>query len=61
MSDVRQYLSHWVVTPAFSDLFGRSPTMDELLGIIRRYPVAEWLSYLSRIQNLLGGDRVGNS
>lgn len=41
------------VVPGYAELFGRSATFDDLLAIIRRYPVREWLSFLSRIQLLI--------
>ena len=49
-----------LVLPRYSDLFGCEPSPDDLLQIVRAYPRQEWLSYLSRIQNLLGAERVGN-
>lgn len=42
------------VIPGYRDLFGKSTTLDQLLEIIRCYPVFPWLSFLSRLQTLLG-------
>lgn len=41
------------VAPGYAELFGCSATFDDLLAIIRRYPVKEWLSFLLRIQLLI--------
>jgi len=47
-------LNSIAVVPRFSDLFGRRPTLGELLEIVRRFNCLEWLSYLSRVSTTLG-------
>ncbi len=45
------------VIPGYRDVFRRMPTEEDLLEIVRRYPVKEWLNYLSRFQNVFWGRR----
>ncbi|MCZ6652006.1 MAG: hypothetical protein O7D91_03150 [Planctomycetota bacterium] len=42
------------VVPRYRDLFGKPATLDQLMDIVRSYPVFAWLSFLSRLQTLLG-------
>lgn len=50
-----EFLQQTAVIPAYKDLFGQEATLDDLIGILKKYPVAEWLSYLGRMQNILSG------
>lgn len=52
-------LSHWAVIPSYSSVFQHKPRTRELLRIVRKYPVVEWLSYLSRLQTMLAANRTG--
>jgi hypothetical protein len=51
---LEKYMS---VIPTHSNIFGRKPTLNELIDIIKLVPVIEWLSFLSRIQSVVGADR----
>ena len=41
----------------YSDLFGRACSTEELIRMIGRYPIEQWLNFLSRIQNTIEGER----
>ena len=58
--DVELFKRHMSVIPRYRDLFGRVPSERHLARIVRRYPVGEWLSFLSRIQNMLSAERSGD-
>ncbi len=58
--DVREFVNTLAVIPGYNDLFARKPTLEELIRCLKKYPVTEWLSYLARIQNMLGADRSDN-
>ncbi len=52
---VSRYLASFMrVVPRYRDLFGQPATLDQLMAIVRRYPLPAWLSFLSRLQTLLG-------
>jgi hypothetical protein len=54
----KRFLRQTAVIPTHKDLFGCEATLGDLRDLLRKYPVAEWLSYLSRMQNLLVGTRA---
>lgn len=58
--DVRVFADMVGVFPSHKALFGREATLPEVVEILERYPVTEWLSYLSRIQTMLAGDRLND-
>jgi len=39
----RQFLHQLGVIPTHKDLFGCEAALDDLLSLLRRYPVTEWL------------------
>ncbi len=49
----RQFLRQVAVIATHKDLFGHEATLDDVMGLLRKYPVTEWLSYLARMQNML--------
>lgn len=52
---VSQHLASFMrVVPRYRDLFGKPATRNQLMAIVRSYPVFAWLSFLSRLQTLLG-------
>ncbi|MGD2109891.1 MAG: hypothetical protein PVI86_10920, partial [Phycisphaerae bacterium] len=55
--DVSRFTRQMAVIPRYRDLFRRTPSERDLLRTVRRYPVGEWLSFLSRFQTMLGPDR----
>ncbi len=59
--DVRQFHRQLGVIPTHKDLFGREAGLEELVGLVKRYPVLEWLSFLARMQNMLAADRLGQT
>lgn len=53
-----EYIEKYVVVmPTYSSVFGCSPTLKDLIDIIKQNPVFEWLGFLSRIQSVIGADR----
>jgi len=55
---IARYLASFMrVVPRYRDLFGQSATFNQLMEIVRSYPVFAWLSFLSRLQTLLGPPR----
>lgn len=53
-----EYLEKYIlVMPTYSSIFGCRPTLKELIDIIKQIPLIEWLSFLSRIQSVVGADR----
>lgn len=44
----------------YSDLFGKTCSLDELIGLLKQYPLEQWLNFLSRIQITIAGDRFGD-
>jgi hypothetical protein len=42
----------------YSDLFAEHRSLKELIPLLQQYPVDQWLSFLSRIQNVIAGDRI---
>lgn len=57
--DVKQFHRQLGVIPAHKDLFGREATLEELLDLVKLYPVTEWLSFLARMQNMLAAHQLG--
>lgn len=53
-----EILKRMQVIPGFRELFGRMTSESELRGIVGQYPVSEWLSYLSRFQNMFWGNQA---
>jgi hypothetical protein len=51
-------LSHWAVIPSYSSVFQHKPRTRDLLRIVKKYPVVEWVSYLSRLQTMLAANRM---
>jgi hypothetical protein len=56
--DGKQFIRQVAVIPTHNDLFGREATLDDLIGLLKKYPVTEWLSYLARMQNMLVDTRA---
>lgn len=56
--NARQFLSQLGITPTHKDLFGREATLPDLIDLLKKYPVTEWLSFLARMQNMLASDKV---
>lgn len=54
----RQFLSQLSIAPTHKDLFGREATLPDLIDLLKKYPVTEWLSFLARIQNMLAADKL---
>lgn len=57
----RQFLSQTSVVSTHKDLYGREATLTDLIDLLKKYPVTEWLGFLSRIQNMLASDKVGDA
>jgi hypothetical protein len=55
---LRQFGNQLAVIPSHRDLFGREARLDEVIALLKKYPVSEWLSYLARIQNVLAGKQA---
>ncbi len=47
--------STFSVIPTYSALFGNEPTLEQLLDVVTKYAPFEWLSFTSRLQNMLSG------
>ena len=47
------------VVPGHCDLYGKRARQRDLVRLVERYPAFEWLSFLSRVQNMLWGPRTG--
>lgn len=56
--DARQFLPQIAVMPTHRDLFGREAALEDLVTLVKKYPIFEWLSYLARAQHMLGADQV---
>jgi len=56
-----QFLSQLSIAPTNKDLFGREATLPDLIDLLKKYPVTEWMSFLARIQNMLASDKVGDA
>jgi hypothetical protein len=52
-----QFLSQLCTVPTHKDLFGREAIFSDLIILLKKYPVTEWLSFLSRMQNILAADK----
>ena len=49
-----------LVVPGYHDLFGHGLDIREIVGIIRQVRVQDWLSFLNRIQLVLGSHHIHN-
>jgi len=52
-----QFLSQLCTIPTHKDLFGREAIFSDLIILLKKYPVTEWLSFLSRMQNILAANK----
>ncbi|MBN1359039.1 MAG: hypothetical protein JW993_00525 [Sedimentisphaerales bacterium] len=43
--------------PTYARTFGQEANVEDLVALLKRYPATEWLSFLSRVQNMLCADR----
>jgi hypothetical protein len=57
--NVNRLLKSTCVLPSFFNLFERRARFADLEPILQRYPLQEWLSFLSRLQVILSGKRSG--
>lgn len=57
--NARQFAGQLSVIPTYKDLFGREATLLDLIDLLKKYPVTEWLSFLARLQNILVSDKLG--
>jgi len=46
-----------VAIPSFSSIFGAKPTQKQLLTLVKKVSLIDWLCFLSRIQSIIAGDK----
>ena len=59
--DARLFLRQCGVIPTYKDLFSREAKLPDLILLLKKYPVTEWLSFLARMQNILAPNKLGET